>query len=123
MLKTRQVIDSVKSLNHILGLSLPAKISFELAVLVNDLQTTIKSYNSVYSENVKKYGTIILDAEGKETEEYEFTKENRAKFDKEIDSILDIEVDVKIPEIKKSDFNGQNIVPIFLVELGWLIKD
>jgi len=38
MLKTRQIIDSVKSLNHILALELPAKTGFELSRLVNNLQ-------------------------------------------------------------------------------------
>lgn len=122
MLKTRQIIDSVKSLNHILALELPAKTGFELSRLVNNLQPTIKSYNSIYSEKIKQYGTPVLDKDGKETDEYQFTKENRLKFDTEIDEVLETSVEVEVPKINIKDFDGKSVIPMFLINLDWLIK-
>jgi hypothetical protein len=73
---------------------------------------------------IKEYGTPSLDKDGKETGHYTFPDADKAKeFNDKMEELLNVNIDVKIPEIKVVDLGNIEIEPIKLTTLGWLLVE
>lgn len=129
-MKIIELVNSIESLNKLAETKLNAFVSFKLGKFLKDAGASIETYNKVRSEKVKEYGEVVLDAEGKETDQYSFSipgtkelTENGKKFVEEMKAIEEEELDIKIPEINIKDLGSVEIEPKYLSILQWLIKE
>jgi len=119
-----KLVNSVPALNELSTVKLPAKVSFKFVKFLKAIDEDVKGYQNTRNEQLKKYGTAKLDANGKETEEYEvlLKTDNGKKFIAEMEELEATEVTAEIPEIKLDDLGEEKISGGSLLALEWLIK-
>jgi hypothetical protein len=135
-IKLIELINSVEALNKLSETKLPASVGFSLGKFLKQVTPEIETYNKVRGEKVVEYGTLMLDAEGKEVTDAQGNKrysfvdkgstelsENGKKFVAEMTEMENKELDIKIPDIKISDLGSAVIEPKYLLILAWLIKE
>ena len=120
---TKTIVESTESINQLLAIKLPATISYKLVLFVKRLEPIIEGYNKVRGEKVIEYGTVVVDDEGKDTDQYKFSPENATKFSDELNALLATENELNVPEINIKDLGELAIEPKYLMNLGWLIKE
>jgi hypothetical protein len=128
-MKLKQLIDSFGLPNGIPGAitiianqKLPAIGSYKIAMVIKNAQPSVDEFYKIHNEKVKEYGEEIIEKE-KPTGRYNIKEENKEKFQKEIEELLEQEVNLTIPELKIKDFDGLSLEPRYLVQLDWLIKE
>jgi uncharacterized protein (DUF2344 family) len=121
-MKLKQLIDSNESLVYLSSQKLTATISYKVAMVIKNTKPSLEEFFKVRDEKVKEYGEEIIEKE-KPTGRYNIKEENKEKFQKEIEELLEQEVNLTIPELKIKDFDGLSLEPRYLVQLDWLIKE
>ena len=135
-MKLIELINSIEALNKLSETKLPASVGFSLGKFLKQVTPEIETYNKVRGEKVVEYGTLMLDAEGKEVTDAQGNKrysfadagstelnENGKKYVAEMNEMENKELDVKIPDIKISDLGSAVIEPKYLLALNWLIQE
>lgn len=120
-MKLKQLILSVESLSYLSSLKLPAVTSYKLALLTKKINPDIEEFHKTRNEKLKEYGEEIMEDE-KSTGKFNIKQENIEIFNKEIDDLLETELNIDIPDVSISEFSGINIEPKYFIELEWLIK-
>jgi hypothetical protein len=120
----RDVVNGLSALNVLVEQKLPVFSSFKLSLFLKNVSPVIESYEKERNKLVKEFGTPTMDKEGKETGNYTFPDAEKAKeFTDKINSLLDVEIDIGVPEIKVSDLGDISIEPKYLTSLIWLLKE
>lgn len=94
--------------------SLEASKAFDFNDFIEDAQKELSNFDKVRVDKIKEYGEELDGG-------YKVKDENIEKFNKEIQELLNKEIDIKIPEIKRSDMRGY-ILSDDAGILSWLIQ-
>lgn len=125
-ISNKTLIDSVESLNKINELSLPVKTAFAIAKATRTIEGMLLDYNKV----LKKLQEIHVKRNKKgdpQTSEHATNPEikhlvfkDRLKFNKAVDELLAIEVDLDLEPLSIDSLGEVDIKPSVLYNLAWL---
>lgn len=107
--KLEKIITSTRGLTAISNLKLTMNLSFKIATFLNELQIIIDEFNKRRDEIIKKH----------QGDSEERTPEIAEAIKKDIDDILDEEIEITNPEIKIGDLKNAEIEPSVLMTLDW----
>jgi hypothetical protein len=119
MIKLRDLINSEVALQNILKEKLPISVAWELKVFINKVSPEILSYEEIRKQKIIEFGEEIKDSPG----DYRIKKEDLQIFSKEMDILLDKNIDVSVPKINIKEFKDFNISCNDIMILDWLITE
>jgi hypothetical protein len=114
----REINEIRPSLESLLKISIPAKISFKLGRLCNQIRNEFKECENQRENLIKKYGQ-----EDKEKGEIRVLPENIEKFTNELRSLLEVEVDLNFDPVSIGDFGEINLPVELMANLHMFIKE
>lgn len=114
-MKLELLVNSQDALKKIIQADMPVKKSYELSKFTLLVEEKLKAFYNVHDKLVQKYWK-----EGKDGI-FSVKKENLEKFGKDIDVLLQEEIEIDIPEISIDDLDGK-INASTLIQLSYLIK-
>lgn len=116
-MKLKQIIESEKAISELLQQKLPFNTAFDLKMFVLDVDKEVKTFYELRDARIKEYGEDV--GEGR----YQIKDEEKIKeLSQELESVLDKDIDVKIPEINREQLSKAEITVNDLITLNWLIK-
>ena len=131
-MKLNQLVGSVQALKELSSLKLPAMLAFKISKVMNEVDEHLKVFESTRTKKLEELGVKEMKKEKGEDNEkftgrYTFKGNNAEKFQKEMEELLNQEVEIKIPEIKIENFKDSDskeleISAQMLSTLGWLIQ-
>ena len=113
-MKTFDLINSKEWLQKILKMDLDVTKAYALRKFILETESTIKLFYETREDLIKKYW---IESEW----QIVVKKENTKKYFADLDKILDIEIQIEIPEITINDLSGK-IDTDTLLQLQYLIK-
>lgn len=117
------LVNGLESLNFLTVNKLPVFTGFKLTLFLKAISPILEAYNKEKDALVKEYGTPVLDENGKETGRYSFEADKAKEFNEKIKPLLEVEVDVKIPEIKIADLGNIEMDVNQISTIVWLLKE
>lgn len=114
-LKLRDIIYNEESIRNIQKTEFPMYISFRIKQLVKSIASDVDNFHLVKNELIKKIG--IYD---KETDTYTVPKDKMEEFTKELESVLNADVNIDFEKIKVEDCGKVAIKPVDLVD--WIFE-
>ena len=124
VLKNIEVINIIDSINELMNEKLPTKASWNISKNLRKLDASFKTYIELENKLVKEYaikddnGEIVLDNNNPK-----FAPNNKEKYLKERQELLNCEDEFEFLTINLSDFNDINIKPSILFNLEFMIVD
>lgn len=122
-MKLKKLVESTPSIQQLAMLKLPVSVSFKIANFTKKADPELKTFSEIRDNKIKELGELKKDEDGNETTDYEVKKENVDQYKKEIEELLDQDVDLYVPEINLSELGDLKIEPAILANLDWLIKE
>lgn len=120
----KDVINGLETLQIIINQKLPVFSSFKLSLFLKAVSPMVEAFNVEKDKLIKDFGTPTLSEDGKETGHYTFPDADKAKeFNDKMNELLEVVIDVKIPELKVADLGNIEIEPIKLTTLTWLLQE
>jgi len=119
--KLRDIINGLESLKILSEQKLPVFTSFKVSLFIKNVNPIIETYGKERNKLIQELGTLIKDKDGKETGNYNFSKENGKEFNEKINTILDENADIKTPVLALKELEGISIEPKYLSNLTWMI--
>ena len=131
-IKLSKLVNAVSSLQ---GLSkrddLPIKVAYALVKNYKKIDTELKAFEETKNKLFEKYGEkVVLDKKGNVVEDESkgkkvtrIKKEHIETFNKEIDKILEDEIDLQVHKIKIEIFEDVKIKPQTLMAIDFLLED
>ena len=125
MIKIKDIVNSQTSLQKLLGVSLPVKVSYKLSKLVAKLQPELDIFNKEKDKLIEKYGE--KDDKGNWTIKQD--SENMPKFVEEINELTEMEVNIDFGDgkpfekISVADLGDVKIEAQDLLSLSYLLND
>lgn len=115
-MKLRKIIETSNSLSELSNLSIPAIKAFELKKFLKSIDEEVKTFWETRDEVVKKYWT--------EKEKWVFNVKDEFinDFTKEIDQLLDKEINIEIPQISLQDIKW-DVKTSMLMQLDYIITE
>ena len=117
----KDVVNSLESLKMISAQAIPVFESFKISLFLKNVSPFVESYEVERNKLVQELGTPNKE-KGKETGQYSFTKDNAKIFNESMNTILNVDITVDIPEINVSNLGDIKIKPIDMTNLMWLLK-
>jgi len=122
-MKLKQLVNSVESINALVSQKLPVVVSYKLSLFLKKIQPELSTWDEKKDALIKEYGKIKKDEKGVDTTEYEIIKEDVKAFQAKLDTVLEEEIKIDVPEIKINDLGAVEIEPKHLLALDWIIKE
>ena len=119
-MKLKQLVDSIESLNVLVWLKLPVGVSYNISLLILDINPKFKLFNIKRNELLEEFA-INEEKDWEKIFHFE-TIEKQNKFNDVVSELLDQEIDLNIPTIYLKDLWDIEIEPKNLINLTWLIK-
>lgn len=123
-ISNRKIIENMAILGDISRKQLPVKASYAIAKNIGKLESELKDYDKQrqklldqYAEKDKKGERII------ENGQVKFTDENKEKFQKDINELLDIKADVDIHKFKFSEIENCSFSAAELRAIDYMIEE
>lgn len=112
-----ELVGSVDSLKALLECKLPFKVSYRINKLLNNsVASALKSYEADRVKLVLKYGTVQEDGSTQVTD-----ADSLKDFTKQLQELLDSEVEIKFDPISISEIGEVSIEPRHV--LPWIFQD
>lgn len=109
-LTNRKIVNDSNFLGDLTQKQLPIKISYAIAKNISKIEKELEIYNQERQKIIDKH--CIKDDEGNnvidENNQLQIAYENLSAWNKEINELLDIEVDVEIHKFKEDDLLNSN---------------
>jgi len=131
-MKLRQIVEAKPVIEKIINGKIPVTIGWNLKLLVEKSNPELLSFEQIKNQKVKEYGTEVKDEKdilvGYEVKE---DSDNFKEYMKEIDELLDKEINLETNFISKNDFENLkdikgNVLLLNFNEIkaiDWLIKE
>ena len=116
-----EVVAGFAAMHKLLDAELKARTAFRIGKLTAELEPHVESFDKLRSELLEKFGTVDKDAE--EEGAYKFKNGEFEKFSKEVMSLLEEKVDVKVRKLKLSELDKAKLTGRELMSVDWLIAD
>lgn len=120
-IKLHKIVDSSEAVNKLLGLELPAKVSFKVAKTAKKISETYTMYEETRTALIKKLGT-----EGEVEGDFKIDpkdKETIQKFTNELNELRLSEEEIDIEPLDENALDGVSIDPRTLIQLEWLFQE
>lgn len=118
-MKLKQVIDIAAALSSITTAKLPAKASYRVAKAINLLRPEVTTFEEQRIKLAAELGTLSEDRMS-----YTFDGDSAAKFQAQLNELLEEECNVVIPTVAPDDLGTAEIEPQHLIALdGAFIKE
>ena len=124
ILKNIEIINIINSINELMNEKLPTKVGWNISKNLRKLDASFKTYIELENKLVKEYaikddnGEIVLDNNNPK-----FAPNNKEKYLKERQELLNCEDEFDFLTINLSDLNNINIKPSILFNLEFMIAD
>ena len=113
----KQIIDNSE-------LKIDALFKFRLLGIMKNLEVPIANFNVIRDEKIKEYGKELEDENGNKSIGIDANdKETVDKFSKDINKVIDSEVDVNIEKLKAIDVFDKGLPTEYLVKLYPIIEE
>ena len=113
----KQIIDNSE-------LKIDALFKFRLLGIMKNLEVPIANFNVIRDEKIKEYGKELEDENGNKSIGIDANdKETVDKFSKDINKVIESEVDVNINKLKSVDVFDKGLSAEYLVRLYPIIEE
>ena len=113
----KQIIDNTE-------LKIDALFKFKLLGIMKNLEVPIANFNVIRDEKIKEYGTELEDENGNKSIGIDANdKDAIAKFSKDINKVIESEVEVNIEKLKAIDVFDKGLPTEYLVKLYPIIEE
>ena len=113
----KQIIDNTE-------LKIDALFKFRLLGIMKNLEVPIANFNVIRDEKIKEYGKELEDENGNKSIGIDANdKDAIAKFSKDINKVIDSEVEVNIEKLKAIDIFDKGLPTEYLVKLYPIIEE
>ena len=113
----KQIIDNSE-------LKIDALFKFRLLGIMKNLEVPIANFNVIRDEKIKEYGKELEDENGNKSIGIDANdKDAIAKFSKDINKVIESEVDVNIEKLKAIDVFDKGLPTEYLVKLYPIIEE
>ena len=113
-IKLLDIVEYQKNMGALTKVKLPVKVAYRISKLNNKIASEVKDYKEQEFALIKELGEVVLDDEGKETDNLRVTKENMPKYKEEVEKLLDLEVDLDFETIDINELGETTIEPSLL---------
>lgn len=114
-LKLSQIVNNTELLTNLSEMKLAPKKSFQLGMLLVEIDAIVKEYQ-------KSLLTVFKELGEEKGEQYVISLENQDKFNEQLQILLDEEVNVRDVSISPDDVK-EDISAKYFVNLNWLFKE
>ncbi|WP_337814794.1 hypothetical protein [Intestinibacter sp.] len=123
----RRIVNDSNFLASLMHIQFPVKISYAISKNISKLESDLKIYNSEREKIINKYckkdeeGNLVID----ESNNYSIEEEYIDICNKELNELLDIEVDIDIHKFKLNDLLQCNleVSPADLSLIDYMIEE
>lgn len=125
-LTNRRIVADTNFLGALTQRQLPIRVSYSIAKNVSKIENELKVYNAERQKLIDKY--CIKDEEGNniidENNQLKIDDENLEVWNKEVNELLDIEVDISIHKFNENDLINANceITPAEIMLIDYMIE-
>lgn len=113
-IKLLDIVEYQKNMGALTKVKLPVKVAYRISKLNNKIASEVKDYKEQEFNLIKDLGEVVLDTEGKETDNLRVTKENMPKYKEEVEKLLDLEVELDFEPIDINELGETTIEPSLL---------
>lgn len=126
-LTNRKVVNDANFLESLIHRQFPVKVSYAISKNVSKLEHELKIYNSEREKIINKYckkdeeGNLVID----ENNNYNIEKESIDVCNKELNELLDIEIEVNIHKFKLDDlmYGNYEMSPSEMALIDYMIEE
>ena len=126
-IKLRDVLDLNITLKRIIDnndLNIDSLFKFKLLGIMKNIENEIINYETIRTENIYKYGKEITDENGNKNFGIpNEDKESMEKFTKDMNELVNSDVEVNIQKLKATDVFDKGIPAEYLVGLYSIIEE
>jgi len=124
-LKNYEIISAINSMQEIMSVKLPSKVSWNLSKNFKKLSEAIKDFNDFQYELLKQYAIKNQNGEVEfdENQQFKIIPEYVSNFNKERNDLLNFEDTLTIHIIKLSDLENIEVSTTALYGLDFMIDD
>lgn len=123
----RRIVNDANFLGTLNNKQLPIKVSYAISKNVSKLERELKIYNSEREKIINKYckkdeeGNLVID----ENNQYHIEYENIDVCNKELNELLDIEIEVNIHKFKLNDlmYGNYEMSPSEMALIDYMIEE
>jgi len=119
-MKLRKLYENNEALAELAKCKLPALTAYRLSKFMKLVAEEVATFEEVRVAKVKQYGKPDPKSE---TGEYLFEPKEGKKYIKEVNELLDQEVEISVPSILIQDFGDEKVPSLVFSQLDWLIKE
>ena len=125
-LTNRKIVNDANLLGNLTHKQLPIKVSYAIAKNISKIEKELEIYNKERQKLIDKY--CLKDEEGNlidENNQFKIADGNLEAWNKDMNELLDIEIDINIHKFSKDDlFNSNcNITPAELMLIDFMIEE
>ena len=125
-LTNRKIVNDANLLGNLTHKQLPIKVSYAIAKNISKIEKELEIYNKERQNLIDKY--CLKDEEGNlidENNQFKIADGNLEAWNKDMNELLDIEIDINIHKFSKDDlFNSNcNITPAELMLIDYMIEE
>ena len=119
-----EINNVLKSIIDNTELKIDALFKFKLLGIMKSFETPIANFEVIRNEKIKEYGKELEDENGNKSIGIDANdKDAIAKFSKDINKVIDSEVDVNIEKLKAIDVFDKGLPTEYLVKLYYIIEE
>lgn len=126
-LTNRRIVNDATFLNSLTNKQLPIRVSYAIAKNVSKIESELKVFNNERQKLLDKY--CVKDEEGKnkidENNQLRIADEHLDAWSKDLEELLDIEVEIDIHKFNVNDLLNSNceMTPSELMLIDYMIED
>lgn len=126
-LTNRRIVNDATFLSNLANKQLPIRVSYAIAKNVSKIESELKVFNNERQKLLDKY--CVKDEEGKnkidENNQLRIADEHLEDWSKDLEELLDIEVEIDIYKFNISDLLNSNceMTPSELMLIDYMIED
>lgn len=113
----KEMLDSVEALKKIGAATLPARAAFQVARIIRDVDIELKSFQTARDKLVELYGEIG------ENGEIKIKKNEIETFNKEIQDLLDLKIQLNVAALPIEFFDDIELTPNDVLNLSVFIEE
>ena len=126
-LTNKKILNDIYMLNNLSNLELPVKVSYKIAKNIMNIEKELKVYNTQRQKLIDKYCLKDENNQNVIDENNNFTIDDKYldKWNKKINELLDIEVDIDILTFKIDElmYDNYKMTPSQLMLIDYMIED
>lgn len=126
-LTNRKIVNDANFLGTLTYKQLPIKVSYAIAKNISKIEKELEIYNKERQKLIDKY--CVKDEEGNnlvdENNQLKIDDENLEAWNKDINDLLDIDIDIKIHKFNEMDLLNSNcdMTPAELMLIDYMIEE